>query len=244
MLIQRDAKNGVLTFQGALGFGAQGKLFETFEASSDGFRVPVGQLANGAALASQLGKTGERVALRFASGVALDGTLCATTFDESGRLLTVRLSDYQLGSERAGFVQRGAEYLLIALPELTTAHAGASDPGFFPEGEASHVKVPKPRALQEREQALLALYERSISAFRGRLGGAAVSAFAQVHRELTQSFPDEWLLRWNLLECLCKLAEGGSLSRTLESELLSLELKFLHREPIASGLRYLSALAA
>jgi hypothetical protein len=43
---------------------------------------------------------------------------------------------------------------------------------------------------------------------------------------------------------LCKLAEGGALSRTLECELLALELKFSHKEPIASGLRYLSALAA
>ena len=238
------ATEGVLTFQGRVGFGVQGKLVETFEAPGHGFRVPVGQLANGAALSPQLGEAGRRVALRFASGVALDGMLVATTCDGSGQLLTARFCDYQLSSERAGFSESGAEYLLIALPGLTTAHAGASDPAFFPESEPSRVRVPKPRALQERERALLALYERSISAFRERLGGAAVSAFAQVHRELLQSFPDEWLLRWNLLECLCKLAEGGSLSRTLESELLALELKFSHKEPIASGLRYLSLLAA
>jgi phenylalanine-4-hydroxylase len=238
------ATDGVLTFQGRVGFGAQGKLLQAFETSSHGFRVPVGRLADGAALASQLVSTGRHVALRFASGVALDGTLVATSFDRSGRLLSARFRDYQLSSQRAGFSERGAEYLLFVAPELITAHAGASDPGFFPESEPSHVRVPKPRALQERERALLALYERSISAFRERLGGAAVDAFTQVHRELAQSFPDEWLLRWNLLECLCKLAEGGALSRTLEAELLTLEVKFSHKEPIASGLRYLSSLAA
>ena len=73
---------------------------------------------------------------------------------------------------------------------------------------------------------------------------SAVSVFVRVHEELERAFPDEWLLRWNLLECLCKLAEGGSLTHTLQAELLALELKFSHREPIASGLRYLSALAA
>ena len=238
------ATDGVLTFQGRVGLGAQGKLAQAFQASSHGFRVPVGQLADGVTLASHLGKAGERVSLRFASGVALDGILDATAFDGSGRLLTARFSDYQLSSERAGFSERGAEYLLFIAPELITAHAGASDAAFFPDSEPSSVRVPKPRALHERERALLALYERSISAFRERLGGAAVSAFAQVHRELAQSFPDEWLLRWNLLECLCKLAEGGPLTRTLEAELRSLELKFSHKEPIASGLRYLSAFAA
>ncbi len=238
------AADGVLTFQGRLGFGAQGKLLRALEANASGFRVPVGQLANGAALASQLGSVGQRVSLRFASGVALDGTLAELSYDDSGRPLTARMHDYQLSSERAGFSERGAEYLLFVASELVTAHAGASDPAFFPDSEPSSVRVPKPRALQERERALLALYERSISAFRARLGSAAVSAFAQVHSELAHGFPDEWLLRWNLLECLCKLGERGALSHTLEAELLSLELKFSHKEPIASGLRYLSALAA
>jgi hypothetical protein len=54
-------------------------------------------------------------------------------------------------------------------------------------------------------------------------------------------------LRWNLLECVCKWgerAESAAFGRELEQELLALELKFAHREPIASGLRYLASLAA
>ena len=47
-----------------------------------------------------------------------------------------------------------------------------------------------------------------------------------------------------LLECLCKLGEQGELHGTLERELVALERKFSQREPIASGLRYLSSLAA
>jgi hypothetical protein len=101
-----------------------------------------------------------------------------------------------------------------------------------------------PRTLLARERALLDLYERAVSAFRSQLGAEAVHAFAAIHRELGLAFPDEWLLRWNLLECLCKLGGAEPLSSTLQSELWALERRFAEREPIASGLRYLAALAA
>ncbi|MEO6600251.1 MAG: hypothetical protein ABIQ16_10290, partial [Polyangiaceae bacterium] len=124
-------------------------------------------------------------------------------------------------------------------------HAGPSDPAFFPEAEASRQRVPKPQPLGFSERELLSLYERAVFAFRDHLGSAPVAAFSEIHAELSRSFPDEWLLRWNLLECLCKLGEDqANLGRTLRHELVALERKFSHREPIASGLRYLSSLAA
>ena len=238
-----DAAEGLLTFQGRVGVGSESRLERVFEAPPHGYHVPVGPLSNGEPLGS-LGALHQRVSLHFASGVRLDGRLVASSFDRSGRLLTARLADYRLSSEHAGFTERGAEYLLFAAPELITAHAGAADPEYFPESEASQVRVPKPYTLQQREQALLSLYDRAIAAFHAHLGSGALPAFSAIHRELSRSFPDEWLLRWNLLECLCKLGEGQQLGQALESELLALELKFAHKEPIASGLRYLSSLAA
>ena len=238
------AEGGLLTFRGRVGAGAQGRLHSIFDADPAGYLVPFGPLLDG----GELGSLGARVSVRYASGVELSGTLVERAFDAQGRLLSARLSDYQLSSPRFGVSQRGADYLWLALPELVTAHAGASDPAFFPELEPSGLRVPKPREYEPRERALLDLYERAIEAFRTRLGSAAVPAFRAVHAELSQSFPDEWLLRWNLLECLykCGEAEGDAqtLSQALRRELLSLELKFAHREPIASGLRYLSSLAA
>jgi phenylalanine-4-hydroxylase len=238
------AAGGLLTFQGRVGVGAQGQLAHVFDAGAPGYRVPFGPLSDAAELNS-VGVPGQRVALRFASGAELAGTLAAQSLDARGRLTSVRLTDYHLSSERAGVSERGAEYLWHVLPALVTAHAGPSDPAFFPEGEASHLRVPKPQPLQARERALLDLYERAVVAFRDHLGSAAVLAFSNVHAELSRSFPDEWLLRWNLLECLCKLGEDrATLGQSLRDELLALELKFSHREPIASGLRYLSSLAA
>ncbi len=242
--VSGSVASGVLGFTGRVGFGVHGRLEHVFEAGPQGYRIPVGPLADGLDLVTQLREAGRRISLRFACGVELTGELVAPTLGPVGAPLSARFLDYTLTSERAGFSERGAEYLLLVAPELLTAHAGASDAAFFPAVEASHTSVPKPRSRTERERALLSLYERSITAFRQELGSAAVQAFTTVHRELQQAFPDEWLLRWNLLECLCKLAEGQGLARTLESELLALELKFAHREPIASGLRYLSALAA
>jgi phenylalanine-4-hydroxylase len=247
------AREGLLTLQGRVGLGVAGQLGTSFDAPDAGYRLPVGRLADGALLSSLAPealrvhyRVGERTRLRFASGVELEGELVATTQDSHGGLATLRLDDYVLRSEQGGgFREAGRSYLLCAVSEVITAHAGAIDPGFLPEGEASDLSVPKPRAQGERERALLALYERAIAAFRGQLGSSAVSAFTPIHAQLTRDFTDEWLLRWNLLECLCKLGEqSGGLGRTLQAELAALEIRFSHREPIASGLRYLSALAA
>ena len=241
------AAGGLLTFQGRIAVGAEGRLAHTFTAGERGYPMPFGPLSGGAELGS-LGAPGERVSVRFASGAELSGTLAEQALDARGQLTSARLTDYRLSSASAGIDDQGAEYVWFVLPALVTAHAGASDPTFFPESEPSLVRVPKPEPLAQRERALLDLYERAIVAFRQQLGSAAVPAFSEVHAELSRNFPDEWLLRWNLLECLCKLGEGKAeaqpLGQTLRAELLALELKFSHREPIASGLRYLSSLAA
>jgi phenylalanine-4-hydroxylase len=239
------AAGGLLTFHGRVGLGEQGKLWQAFEASASGYHLPFGQLADGSEL-RELGELGRRVYLRFASGALLEGELASVEHDSRGRVLSARLLDYRLESERAGLCESGREYLLFVVPELLTAHAGAQDPAFHPESEPSPGSVPKPRELETRERALLSLYERAIEAFRNQAGSAALPTFGAIHRQLAAQFPDEWLLRWNLLECLCKWGESGdsrAFGRELERELLALELKFERREPIASGLRYLATVA-
>ena len=105
------------------------------------------------------------------------------------------------------------------------------------------MKVPKARRLPEREHALLALYERAGRAHTA--GASALGAeFPEVAARLGSEYPDEWLLRWNLLESLLKVGDSGPLARKLWAELEQLEAKFDRREPIASGLSYLSRPAA
>ncbi|HKO52703.1 MAG TPA: aromatic amino acid hydroxylase [Polyangiaceae bacterium] len=246
------AASGVFTFQGRVGLGERGRLSQVFDASVRGYHLPFGPLSDGRELRElrELGAIGQRVRLRFASGALLEGELASTSRDQGGRLLSARLLDYRLESERAGLCESGAEYLLFVVHELLTAHAGTQDPEFQPANEPLGGSVPKPRTLAARERALLSLYERAIEAFKNHAGSAALPVFRSIHRELAEGFPNEWLLRWNLLECLCKwgersevgnTGESGSFERELSQELLALELKFAHREPIASGLRYLGS---
>ncbi|HEX3776843.1 MAG TPA: aromatic amino acid hydroxylase [Polyangiaceae bacterium] len=247
-----NARAGMIALRGRVGFGADGQIQRVFDAAPGGYHLPVGRLRDGAALAELTADTlrsryaeGARVRLCFASGVELEGELALVESDARGRIATALLRDYVLvSSAGTGFREQGAEYLLCAATEIVTARAGALDSAFFPESEASGARVPKPRTFDARERALLGLFERAVSAFRDRFGSAVLPAFSAIHGELQRDFPDEWLLRWNLLECLCRLGQRGVLASALEAELAALEIRFSHREPIATGLRYLSALAA
>ncbi|HEY4102907.1 MAG TPA: aromatic amino acid hydroxylase [Polyangiaceae bacterium] len=247
-----NARAGVVTLRGRIGLGVDGRLARVFDAAPAGYRMPVGRLRDGAALAELTAETlrsryaeGARMRLRFASGLELEGELARVDSDAHGRIATALFRDYTLEIPGGtGFREQGAEYLLCAATEIVTARAGALDPAFFPESEASGALVPKPRTFEGRERALLGLFEQAVSAFRERLGSAVVPAFSAIHAELQREFADEWLLRWNLLECLCRLGQHEELASELEAELAALEIRFSYREPIATGLRYLSALAA
>jgi hypothetical protein len=141
-----------------------------------------------------------------------------------------------------------AHYLLIAAGDVVTAHAGASDAKYYGDTAFSPDRVPKPRHLPERERALADLYERAQSAHK-HAEPVMTETFARVHTELQQDFPKEWLLRWNLLESLLKrkgpaASATAALAAALHAELEELEVRFDHREPIASGLGYLSRMVA
>ena len=84
------------------------------------------------------------------------------------------------------------------------------------------------------------MYEQALAALRSSLGPDVVPVFERLHRELAAHFEHDWLLRWNLLESLQKLGQRGALADRLRSELEQLELYFERRQPIASGLAYLS----
>lgn len=139
---------------------------------------------------------------------------------------------------------------------------GRRNPAFYPETSYSGARVPGPRHLADGERRLLALYERAEAAARAVATRPPAKAPApgeqavvrDIHRVLAREYPQEWLLRWNLLEILGNLGKvakvdetggrgGGGTSATrerLREELELLEETFGRREPIASGLRYLS----
>jgi phenylalanine-4-hydroxylase len=187
------------------------------------------------------GATG-RHRFAFASGVRVEGRLARGVRRPDGRVMHLEMDDVVL-SLPGRPDQQMAHYALVAAGDPVTAHAGAAAPTFYPETVVTPTRVPRPRALPERERRLLSLYERAEEAHR--TGAARVqSVFPRVLAVLDRDFPREWLLRWNLLESLIKAGDDGPVARALRSELERLEVELDHDQPIASGLRYLARAAA
>jgi phenylalanine-4-hydroxylase len=162
------------------------------------------------------------------------GSVLPDTIVEHGLLL-------RLGSGEIAI--QGATPVVSAIgARVVTACPGALD-GFLPETAFSELRVPKPRTFGAAQRDLLELYERAVEAWRERAGTDVVPRFERLASELDARYPQEWLLRWNLLESLVKLGKAPWLAERLREELERLEIRYLHREPIATGLRYLRALS-
>jgi phenylalanine-4-hydroxylase len=239
-----------LAFEGPVTFAWDGVIPREYREleRTPGELVVTGALAGGATLdalddaALARFARGGRHRFDFASGAVVEGRFERALRDRRGHLLHVELADVRVlpGDRPALELPR---YRLLAVGEPVTAHAGAVDPAYHGETAFSGVRVPKPRAVPEGERALLELYEQ---AARAHAEGSAAMArdFPRVYEGLRARYPGEWLLRWNLLESLLKVRSHGELTARLRSELERLEVAFDHRQPIASGLRYLEKLAA
>jgi phenylalanine-4-hydroxylase len=207
---------------------------------------PAGHLVLlGAPRARSLSSAAQRIAeagsgeVDFASGVKLSGRGARAVRDASGELVAVRFDGALVVDPEQGTCWDGPFTWWLA-GDFVTARAGASDPSFYEPTPRSTLKVPKRRTLPEREARLLGIYEQALAA--ARRGGSLLAEFERIEALLEESFPDEWLLRWNLLESLLKAGQAGDLLTRLRHELEALEERFERRQPIASGLRYLGSL--
>ena len=239
-----------LRFEGPVAFAEDGVIPSVeLERTSDAL-VLLGALADGRALdrGGGLALDDYRVAgsdrhrFEFFLGPIVEGRVERSARGRRGRLLWLELSDVRIALGDRPALEL-PHYRLLAAGDPISAQAGAVDAAYHGETAFPGVRVPKPRSMPTRDQALLALYERAAQAHAH--GQAEMTRqFPSVHAELVRSFPDEWLLRWNLLESLLKVGERGALSAELRTELERLEVAFDYRQPIASGLRYLAKLAA
>jgi phenylalanine-4-hydroxylase len=238
-----------LTFQGPVAFAWEGALGTDAEqaARPEGHHVLLGTLDDGTGLERASDATIDARRDRatgnhrfvFAKGARVDGRLERRVRRPDGALMHLDLSGAQITLPGRPPIALD-RFVLLSAGAVVNAHAGAADAKYHPNTAYSGVRVPRPGALPAREQRLLALFEQAERAHHA--GHQAMrDAFPQLCAVLDRDYPDEWLLRWNLLESLLKARGDGDLSRALRAELERLEDAFDHRQPIASGLRYLSS---
>jgi phenylalanine-4-hydroxylase len=247
-----------LSFEGRVAFAWDGTIQPALQGLQrlhrpDGHLLLTGRLADGSALDQLTDTAIDRARdqttglteFRFASGASATGRLERRIRHDDGRLMALELSGARLSlpgspprppSDFAG-------YVLVSAGDPVSAHAGAIDPSYHPDTAFSTVSVPKPREFPARDRELLKLYQRAERAHhRGAL--AMKNEFPEVHAALGRDYAQEWLLRWNLLESLQRARDDGPLARSLRAELQRLEVELDYKQPIASGLAYLSSAGA
>lgn len=209
--------------------------------------LPLGHLTDGTPLSAltlehlrRATDTRGQLTLSTRCGCQLQGRVLSTR-EQAGRLELVTLADCRISHRGELLLSTHEPYPWLPATRVVTAHARPPE-GFYPETERATTQVPRPRQLDAAQRELLVLYDRALAALQTAFGGDAVPELERVHRALCEHYPDEWLLRWNLLESLLKLGQGASSMKQLTRELRQLELRYAHREPIATGLAYLRSL--
>ncbi|HET6338638.1 MAG TPA: aromatic amino acid hydroxylase [Polyangiales bacterium] len=234
---------------------------------SDGYVLPLGAAADGKLL-SELSVAdvrrrapSGRFVLELSSGLRAKGQL-VDIFEHEGRALGVLLADYELSAGDQRLAASRDAFPLLLSTYVRTAAADAPR-GYYAETEFADRKVPKPRTYSAAQSELIALQEQARDLIHAQLGANALARIDSLYAVLEARYPDEWLLRWNLLAALVEqgsrqvsLAASGTGARgsrpaprqrpalieTLEAQLEAMELRFQHREPIATGLTHLRGL--
>jgi phenylalanine-4-hydroxylase len=209
--------------------------------------LPLGRLADGRSLGA-LGPEALRalcdargqLRLETSVGLCVQGRV-QTPLTAAAHLEAIVLADCEVTWRGQPLLRTTEPYPLALTGHVVTAHARPPQ-GYYPDTQLAATQVPKPRQLDAAQRELVTLYEQALSALSRAFGSDVVPELERVHRALCERHPEEWLLRWNLLESLVKLGAGGATTAQLARELSQLELRYAHREPIATGLRYLRSL--
>lgn len=202
------------------------QLSEVLERVASGLSQRRGGLAGlNAAIRSE-----EPATIALASGVTFSGVVQSVQADGE-RLHGVTLED--------------GRALSLQGEHVVSVYAGDSERRSMPSRPPS-MRVPKPRTRAAAELEMMHMFERTRDAFGSLAGSKASVAVEQISDRLDAGYPEEWLIRYELLAGLARLNERdprrGKLARKLIRDLEQLEILYAHREPIATGLAHLRAL--
>lgn len=218
---------------------------------ADELVVLLGPLADGSSARELLARraasaTGTlELTLEYASGARLHGSWPQPAAPQGQACVWLeRVTIERPGSPPLSV--RGRYPLLLA-SRLLSARAGSSCSDVSPlAGAPSRVpgaerpRVPKLRSASRRHAELEQLYAAT-ERLRSTPPPQRPGRIAALNAELEARLPHEWLLRWNLLECLTELGRTDSqLAKSLRARLWELEEYYEGQHPIALGLKYLS----
>ena len=249
-IVEANGEPAYLQFGGECTISLDGRTLPEQEREDhrDGYGTPFGRLDDGTALSEMDAEAFEamadadgRIRLRYRSGVEVEGTLVRTQSDESGHLRTFTLTDAhaRLG-ERTLFAPEWGHYDVAVGEDVISCFAGPADPSYHPATEFSGAKAPraKDNETAAEEGIVLHLYRRALQLWEEPEDPAMICGFREIDAELAEH-PDEWLLRWNLLESLRKVDAAPDLQQKLRDDLLEIEKTDPDELPITTGLRYL-----
>lgn len=240
-----DSEGAWLEVGGEPAFAIEGRLRDDLPRPST-MVVPVGMTVEGLSLSeltpdglSRL-LDGDALALSLKNGIRIEARV-DRAIEHRGRLVFLVVSSLEIVDSRGRAFRVRSPSTLPLAAKVRTARAGAPD-GYFPPTRPNPLRVPQPRWFDAEERNLVSLFERAVDAHRTRSGGGLEETFAHVHDELLRRHPDEWLLRWNLLESLVKDRSRSALADTLERELVKVRERSEAGHPIGRGLAYIHAL--
>lgn len=247
--VSGDDAAPLLGFPDGASLAQRGRLLGPVRAP---YVVPVGRLADGSdprALAPRGARPARassgRIELRYASGVRVSGRPAAGPWTLPDA--AIWLEDFRLEhGDRAPLLAE--RYPLLLADRVITAGAGSACPEVSPLGESKppsrsgRARVPKLRQKDARTLELERLYAEAAAA-RARVHGGAtpnLAGLVALHAELEREYPHDWLVRWNLLECLIEMgARDTQVARALGTRLMELEEHYRGEHPIAMGIEYL-----
>ena len=176
----------------------------------DGLFSPIGPLAGGGSPSAlgledlrRLGFSGDRHGrLAFGSGAVLEGRLAGGTEREGRRLL---LRFHSCTVRHGGSILHGPEqgpFDLACGSRIASVFGNAADRHAYllaTGGDRYEPGVHKTN-LTERNRPLNGLYAEVREIRESGRAGRALDRLEEIHGRLEESFPDDWLLRWELLE--------------------------------------------
>lgn len=249
-VLEADGEPCYLGMRGPCALAREDRILkgQGVEQHPEGYGTPIGRLADGTALGEcrpddleRYRGNGGRHELLFASGVRVEGRLRSQMVDDSGRLSVLSFADCRVRrGDELYFEPEWGVFDMVVGESVRRCFAGPADPDYHPATEFPGRKVPRAKdpTTAAEEGKVLELYRRALKIWEGSQNGDLVGGFQEIEDEL-QKHPDEWLLRWNLAECLRKRNEGDELVERLRRELLDIEKTDPKTLPITTGLRYL-----